>query len=274
MKKLIIVSVFSMFVATVWATNTYTATGAKAIGIGQSAVNFQDLWAIMNNQAGMAFLSRPTLGVSYEERFHMKELSLKTVAFVLPTNRVGNFGVSYTHFGDSAYSESRINLGYARKLGDHFAMGLAFDYLAISVEGSAEVGTADAFTAELGIMGEPVQNLWLSLHTYNPFGVTIRNYEYEEKLPTLFRLGALYHFSEELLAVVELEKDVDYKARFKAGVEYVFMDKFVFRTGIATNPTEYSGGVGILLKKLKIQFAFYKHQYLGYTPSVAISYSF
>lgn len=256
-----------------WAI-THTKVGAKAIGVGQSGVNFKDLWAITNNQAGIAFLKRPTLGISYEERFHMKELSLKTVAFALPTNKIGNFGVSFTHFGDSEYSESRINLAYGRMLGEHFVMGLAFDYIGMSVGGTSETGSVGTVTGELGIMAEPIRNLWLSAHIYNPFGIDISNDEYEERLPILLRFGALYHFNEELLFVTEIEKDIDYDTRVKAGVEYTFLGKFIFRGGIATKPTEYSAGFGLKLKKIQADLAFYKHQYLGYTPSVAISYAF
>lgn len=267
--------IFVLFICcNVFAAGDNYNVGARATALGQSGVSLRDLWAIVNNQAGIAFIDRPILGVSYEERFQMKEMSLKTVAFVLPTNRVGNFGVSYTHFGDDEYNETRINLGYAMKLGGHFAMGLAFDYLGMSVLGASEGGSTGTITGELGIMGEPVENLWISVHAYNPFGVRISNYEYEEKVPTLLRLGALYYFSKSLFFLTEVEKDIDHDVRVKAGIEYTFLEKFIFRGGIATQPTEYSAGFGLLLKSFQVNLAFYKHQYLGYTPSVALSYAF
>ncbi|PID88539.1 MAG: hypothetical protein CSB03_00845 [Bacteroidia bacterium] len=232
----------------VFAGNTRSNSGARAVALGQSSISFRDLWAVANNQAGIAFLKRPVLGVAYEERFRMKEMSLKTVAFALPTNRIGNFGASFTYFGDTEYNESRINLAYGRMLGEHFAMGVAFDYIGMSVEGNSESASAGTVTGELGIMAEPIENLWLSAHVYNPFGVKISEANYEEKLPTLLRFGALYHFDEDLLFVAEIEKDIDYDVRVKAGVEYTVLDKFIFRGGIATKPTEYSGGFGLRLK--------------------------
>lgn len=256
------------------AANDNYNVGAKAASLGHSSISFHDLWAVANNQAGIAFIKRPTLGVSYEERFRMKEMGLKTVAFVLPTNRIGNFGISYTHFGDNEYNEMRINLAYGRMLGKHFAMGLAFDYLSMSVSGASESGNTGTVTGELGVMGEPIENLWLSAHAYNPFGVKISNYEYEEEIPTLLKFGAMYNFNKELLFVAEVEKDIDHDTRVKAGIEYALMEKFIFRGGITTNPTEYSGELGLKLNKFQADLAFYKHQHLGYTPSVAISYTF
>lgn len=275
MKK-ILLTFFSICFVLSWAqaANDNYNIGAQSTALGKNSISFRDLWAIANNQAGIAFIERPTLGVAYEERFRMKEMRLKTVAFVYPTNRVGNFGISYTHFGDSEYNEIRINFGYAMKLSEHFAMGLAFDYLGMSVAASSEGGSTGTVTGELGVMGEPVKNLWLSIHAYNPFGVKISNYEYEEDIPTLLRLGALYHFTEALFFVAELEKDIDYATRVKAGIAYTLSEKFIFRGGIATNPTEYSGGFGIALQNFHADLAFYKHHYLGYTPSVALSYTF
>lgn len=275
MKKLLLLPlVFLLALSSIRAVNDHYSIGARATALGHSSISFKDLWAIANNQAGIAFIDKPTLGVSYEERFQLKEMSLKTVAFVLPTNKVGNFGVSYTHFGDTEFNEIRINVGYAMTLGEHFAMGLAFDYLGLSVSGKSESGNTGMVTAELGIMGEPIENLWLSAHAYNPFGVKISNDEYEENIPTLLRLGAMYNFTEELLFVTEVEKDIDFDTRMKFGIEYVMWEKLTVRGGVATNPTEYSGGVGVSLRNFKADLAFYKHQYLGYTPSIALSYAF
>ncbi len=257
-----------------FAGNTLSNSGARAVALGQSSISFRDLWAVANNQAGIAFLRRPVLGVAYEERFRMKEMSLKTVAFALPTNRIGNFGASFTYFGDTEYNESRINLAYGRMLGKHFAMGLAFDYIGMSVEGKSASGSDGTITGELGIMAEPFENLWLSAHIYNPFGVKISDARYEEKLPTLLRFGVSYYFDKDLLFVTEIEKDKEHDMRVKAGVEYTVLGKFIFRGGIATKPTEYSGGFGLHLKDFRIDLAFYKHQYLGYTPSVGMSYTF
>ncbi|PVX49959.1 hypothetical protein C7377_1599 [Balneicella halophila] len=275
MKNLLLSFFFLMITSSVIkGANDHHAIGARATALGHSSISFKDLWSIVNNQAGMAFIDRPTLGVSYEERFMMKEMSLKTVAFILPTNRVGNFGFSYTHFGDSEFNEFRINVGYAMPLGEHFAMGLAFDYLGMSVSGSSESGHTGTVTGELGIMGEPIENLWLSAHAYNPFGVSISDYEYEEPIPTILSIGALYHFTEDVFFLAEVEKDIDYDTRVKAGIEYRAWDKLFLRGGITTNPTEFSGGIGVELQNFKADLAFYKHQYLGYTPSISLSYAF
>lgn len=249
-------------------------TGARSTALGHIGSTLKEVWSVSNNQANMAFLKHPAAGVAYEQRYGLKELGVKTVAFVLPTNRVGNFGMSYTHLGDSDYNETRINLGYAIRLGEKFAMGLAFDYLAMSVQTPSEGGSTGTVTGEIGIVGSPVKNLWLAAHAYNPFSVSISDYEFDEEIPNVLHVGALYYFEEHIFATVEFEKDINYDARFKAGVEYGFLKNFFVRGGIATNPTEYGGGVGADYKGFNVDLAFYKHQYLGYTPSIAVSYTF
>lgn len=273
-KRLIVIAMVFLLNSKGYAANDNYNIGARATALGHTSIVFKDLWSIANNQAGMAFVKRPVVGLAYEERFMKTEMGLKTVAFVLPTEQLGSFGVSYTHFGDSDYNETRINIGYAMKLGRKFSIGLAFNYLGMSVSAPSEGSSTGTITGELGMMVEPVKNLWLSAHVFNPFGVSINDYQYEEKIPTLLRLGALYYFDKDILMVAEVEKDIDFDTRVKIGAEYTLQEKFIFRAGITTNPSEYSAGIGLNFNMLRIDFAFYKHQYLGYTPSISLAYNF
>lgn len=275
MKKLLwgIVVVF-LLSSKGYASNDNYNIGARATAMGHTSVVFNDLWSVANNQAGMAFVKRPVVGIAYEERFMKTELGLKTVAVVLPTRRLGSFGISYTHFGDSDYNETRINFGYAMKLGRKFSVGLAFNYLGMSVSAPSEGGSTGTVTGELGVMASPVENLWFSAHIFNPLGISINNYQYEEEIPVLLRLGVLYYFDKDILIAAEVEKDIDFATRVKSGVEYTLKEKFIFRAGIATHPTEYSAGIGFFFNMLRLDLGFYKHQYLGYTPSISLAYSF
>jgi hypothetical protein len=78
----------------------------------------------------------------------------------------------------------------------------------------------------------------------------------------------------ERLLITEAEKDIDNPARFKAGVEYKIVDALHLRGGIATNPSQYSLGVGINVKDLKIDLATSYHEVLGVTPAISLSYFF
>lgn len=252
----------------------YNAIGAVASGLGHNSVTLPDLWSVVNNQSGMVFLEKPMVGMTYEERFQIKELGVKSLAGVYPTKEYGAFGACVMHTGDDVYSEMRATVGYAMRLGANFSVGVAFDYWGISVTGDTEGTSGGTVTGAIGAMGKVYENLWLSVHLYNPFAVKLKQNNLEERLPVLFCFGMRYHFSKQTFAVVEIEKDTAYKARVKCGVSYSPLKKIDLRVGIATNPIVYSLGVGYSLSHFTINASFYKHRYLGYTPSLGVRYTF
>jgi hypothetical protein len=73
--------------------------------------------------------------------------------------------------------------------------------------------------------------------------------------------------SKKLLLLCEAEKNVDFPLRFKAGIEYQPIADFYFRGGFATEPIEYSFGVGYCYKKnYKLDIGSAYHQILGWSP--------
>lgn len=74
--------------------------------------------------------------------------------------------------------------------------------------------------------------------------------------------------------LAEAEKDIDHPARIKAGIEYQIADVLHLRGGVATNPSQYSFGVGLNVQHLKIDIASSYHQILGFTPGLSVNYVF
>ncbi|MCD4745817.1 MAG: hypothetical protein K8R58_05920, partial [Bacteroidales bacterium] len=107
----------------------------------------------------------------------------------------------------------------------------------------------------------------------------------DERVPTIFKLGASYSFSEKILATLETEKDINYKPLLRGGIEYKIIKEAYARIGYSTNPGSvnaensnnsslYTFGFGIYLKKLNIDFASSVHQILGYSLQVSVIYNF
>jgi len=110
-----------------YSGNDNYPTGSRSASMGNSSVTLSDVWSTHHNQAGLAGLTKPTIGFHHENRFIVKEYGLQSLAFVLPTNS-GNFGISLSYFGYSKYNESKIGLGYAKKLSDKISFGVQLDY--------------------------------------------------------------------------------------------------------------------------------------------------
>ena len=251
-----------------FATGENWSVGGRSAGMANSSVTLNDLWAIHNNQAGLAEIRSISAGIYYENLYGLKELGLNAGAFVIPT-KSGVFGLSLSYFGYSQYNENKLGLAYAKSFGNKFSVGIQLDYLSTHI--AENYGNTSAIAAEIGLQYKINKKIKIGVHAYNPTKTKITDYN-DERVPTIFRLGLSYLFSEKLIVAIETEKDIKYKPAFKAGVEYHAVKQFYFRAGISTNPILNSFGFGLEFKNFNLDFATTYHQVLGFTPQVSITF--
>lgn len=263
--------IFTLFLAiSAQAGNEDFPIGARSAAMGNASVSLSDVWSAQHNQAGLGFLHSASAGVYYENRFLLKELSIKGAVLALPV-KGGTFGLCISNFGYSLYSENKYSLSFAKAFGDKFSMGIAMDYLTTKIaEGYGKKG---GFAAEIGLQAKPMKGLNIGAHVYNPTRTQLTAYN-NERIPTIIRLGGDYTFSDQVTIALESEKDIAQKAIFKAGIEYRAVKEFYLRAGIATNPTLSSFGFGINLKNFKLDISANYHQTLGFSPQIGMTYTF
>jgi hypothetical protein len=270
MKKTYISLLTVLFSYSLIAGNEDYPIGARSAGMGNATVSATDMWSSHHNQAGLGFVRDISAGVSYENRFLIKEISVRGGTVALPI-KAGTFGLCITNFGYSQYSENKYSLSFAKAFGDKLSAGIAMDYLSTKI--AEGYGTRGTLAAEAGIIAKPIKALTIGAHVYNPTRAKISEYD-NERLPTIIRLGADYLFSDKVRIAVEAQKDMKYKAEFKAGLEYLPVKELYLRIGVSTNPTLSSFGFGINLKNFKIDVAANYHQTLGISPQLSLSYTF
>lgn len=246
-------------------------TGARSIGLANSSVTIADGWSAFQNQAALAWMDRISVGASYDNRFTIANLSTKGFVFALPV-KAGTFALSGNVFGYSQYSEKKAGIAFAKKLGEKFSAGVQLDYLNTFINDD-NYGSHTTFAVEAGLLAEPLKNFRIGLHVYNLSRAKLAEYA-DEKIPTIFRLGASYRFSEKLFWSIEEEKDIDQKAVFKSGLEYHVAEVLYLRGGISTNPTLISFGFGLKMGNLMLDMASTYHQVLGFSPAVSLTYQF
>ena len=256
--------------AILFAADNYPA-GARSLGMANSSVTNIDCWGAFHNQASLAWLDKMALGASYDNRFSIANLSTESFAFALPL-KAGTFAVSGNVYGYNQYNEKKAGLAFAKKLGERFSAGVQLDYLNTFINDDY-YGSHSAFAVEAGLLAEPIKNFKIGLHIYNLSRAKLAEYA-DEKIPTIFRFGASYKFSDKLLWSIEEEKDIDQKASFKSGLEYQIAEPLYLRGGISTNPTLVSFGFGLKFDGLMIDFASTYHQVLGFSPAISILYQF
>jgi len=275
-KSIFILSFLSILSFMARAGNENFAFGGREAGVSNASVCFSDVWAVHYNQAGLASLTSMSAGVYYDNRFMLPNLSMKAFAFALPTKNLGVFGLSVGYYGYSLYNEQKIGLAYARSFGKKFSVGVQLDYLGLNL--GEDYGSKNNFAAEVGIQYEVIKNLKMGAHIYN-LNRAILNTATEsdinnERVPTIMKLGLSYNFSEKVLVCAETEKDVELSPIFKAGLEYHMIKMMYLRLGVSTNPSKNSFGLGLDLKGVKFDFAFSRHEVLGWSPMVSLVYDF
>ncbi|MFK5856451.1 MAG: hypothetical protein QM503_10000 [Bacteroidota bacterium] len=276
MKKYIIkfltsIFLFSSSIGVTFAAGENYAIGSRSAGMGRSSVAITDFWSAMNNQAGMAKFTKPMVGIYYESRFLLNELSSKSIAGLLPT-KYGVFAATYNHFGYELYNDQKIGLAYARAFGDKIRIGLQLDYLQTKLGNN--YGTKGNVTFEIGIQTDINQNFTIGAWVFNPIMVKLAEFD-DEKLPAIYKLGFAWHISDIFLATVEAEKSTAINPIiFRGGIEYELNKRFFFRTGFSTNKEIFSFGMGIVIKYLRFNISTIMHESLGFSPQASLIFEF
>ncbi|MEL6717744.1 MAG: hypothetical protein AAFO82_01650 [Bacteroidota bacterium] len=254
------------FVCLFAQNNQSPVAGAKGAAMGNTGLLFTDINSAFVNQAGLANLEGFAGSIFAERRFLNSPINNISGVVAAPIG-LGTFALTINSFGIENYQEQKIGLAYARQLLDGLSIGVQFDYLSTNIP---QYGSAGVFTFEAGLQAQLLKDLSFGFHLYSPAQIDLVE---DLPLPTIYKAGLAYTPSDKVFLTVEVEKDIDYPVRFKAGVEYQFSETFFLRTGVATQPTLASLGIGVLFnERLAIDISASYHQILGVSPSVGLSY--
>jgi hypothetical protein len=252
------------------ASGEISAIGGRAAAMANTSVALYDGWSGFNNQAGLGWCRKFSAGASYENRFLLKELSLKALGAVLPVKK-GAFGLSFRHFGFSLYNEIKTGLAFGMRFGNAFSVGIQLDYLRFHI--GDDYGTKNLFTFEIGLQYRVKEQLCLGVHIFNPVPMKLTD-DPVERIPTVIRLGTAWQVSQNLIMSAEVEKDLMNKPILKAGLEYNLINPLYIRIGYLTTPSQFTFGFGIEFGGLNFDIASSYHMVLGFSPQGSIIYLF
>jgi hypothetical protein len=87
-------------------------------------------------------------------------------------------------------------------------------------------------------------------------------------------LGISYHAGESCRFLLECAFRKDEAFSFSSGLEYELDDRFYVRMGLYTKPLTPTFGISFSLSPFSVDVACDKHQVLGYSTMLGISYQF
>ncbi len=244
----------------------WVPAGARSMSMGNASVTFRDVWAYHNNPGALAELENFSAGISYENRFLLKELQSQALAVAIPL-KVGVISVGGHMYGYKRYRSYKAGVGYSLKLAEKISAGVQLNYQGISL--SDPYGSKGNISAEAGVFARFTDNWTMGFSVYNLNRAKLAEYG-DDRFTTFMRLGTAYRFSDKFLVSLEAEKDLEYALRFKSGVEYKVIDEFFLRAGVATTPLELSFGFGYHMKQVHIDFGTAYRQILGWSPHFSL----
>ncbi|MFA9389475.1 MAG: hypothetical protein ACERKD_06690 [Prolixibacteraceae bacterium] len=246
-------------------------TGSRAAGMGNAFVSQYDVFSVYHNQAGLANLDRTSVSFFYENKFLVKEMSVRAGILTFHTGS-GNFAVQYNSFGPQEWRESNTGIAYSRYLGEKLSAGLQLNHFSTRLpEINRSIST---FSFELGAIYQVSSSTYLGAHLANPYAPKLTTLSYNETIPWRFTLGGHTNFTKEFTLAYEIES---VKAQFpilQLGAQWEAAENVFLRGGFNTGPARIFAGFGYVSNFFTVDAAFSYHQFLGYTPSVSLIFSF
>ena len=269
MRKLYLLPFLILICLAAHAQSLRRAIAAPYIGLGSYSLHHVDAYSFTSNQAALAQIKNPAIGVYGERRFLLAETNMYSSIGVFSTKQ-GNFGVQADYFGFKNYNESQLGIAYARSLGSVLDIGVKFNYYSYRVPG---YGSSSAVNFELGAIAHLTDKLSAGIHLYNPVGGNLSKTN-DEKLGSIYKFGAGYEASDDLLVSIEIVKQEDLPVNVNAGVQYSFAKQFFARVGIASENESPYAGAGISWKNFRLDVSASFHPQLGFSPGLMLIINF
>jgi hypothetical protein len=270
MKKIILSTLF--FIACQQVLPQIASVIPSSSAIAQTSVSDVQSWTAFNNPAMLGYVEKSEIGIQFENRFIISNLSTKSVQIGIPSSLV-NTGISFSHFGYSLYHEMMIGLGFARNFSDKFAMGVQFNYYAAYFNASNSYHGALLPQVGLSVKFSPVFNV--GFNTFNPFQTNIVTEFVTKRLPSIFSIGTEYFFSPELVWLTQIDKEISSNYRFATGFEYQMLNQLNVKLGAyASDYLIPCLGVGFKTGAFRVDLNCEVHPLLGLNTLASIKYRF
>jgi len=251
------------------AQAVHSPVRAHYVQLGTYSKEFCDVFSFTNNQAALSSIKTASAGVYGEQRFSLKEASMYSLAFSLPTV-AGGFGLQTDYFGYSDYNESQSGIAYGKHLGKFADIGVQFNYYNVRIAGYGNAGTVNF---EAGAIFHLSEHFHFGLHAYNPVGGKFGK-NAAEKLASVYTIGAGYEASKLVFISAEIIKEENKPVNINAGLQYVFAKQFFARAGIESEPSSLYAGVGFSWNLFRLDISANYHTQLGFTPGMLLIYYF
>lgn len=283
-----VIPVYAGGVGTTGTTFLKIGIGARPVAMGESFVAVaDDVYAIHYNPAGLSQTKRIQIGLTHN--VWLEKINQDFVGIVLPFGNLGSLGFSATYISmdklegydvdtnyepvkteDFTASDLVVIFSGALALNKNLSIGTNLKAVQQKIENESALGRC----LDAGILLR-IEKLKLAAVIQN-LGPKIKFISEEDPLPQNFKFGAAYLFGKNILTV-EANKPIEKDMYFNIGEETTFFKILSLRIGYTTGKDigpGLSGGFGVKILSLTLDYAFVPYGDLGNTHRVSFTARF
>lgn len=240
------------------------AFGAKSQGMGSGKLFHPDAWSIFNNVGALDRSPNSQIATSIDQRFGLPELSTIALSGLIKGD-AASIGLGIARYGSSLFNQHLLSIGISTTRGI-LSFGGKIDWMQTQIEG---FGTGNTFLFSVGGIAELGPKFFLGSHFSNLNQAKLSRNS-NQQLPTLMQLGVSYLPSKNLVFQAELEKELDSTPILKIGLQYQLEDWIYLRTGLHSQPSRLSFGLGLQKKRMGLDYAYGQNPALGSTHHLSL----
>jgi hypothetical protein len=252
----------------VFAQGVTNQLGSRSLGMGNATSSFSDSWGVFNNIASIAEIETSLISSTHELRPTLPGANRVGVLGVTKI-KTGSLGFGASKFGDQLYSEQNITAGFSNKLGIA-ALGARVNYVQYRAEG---FNSRNVVMIDVGGIAQLTPQIAIGAFITNLNQAKISQ-ETDEIFPSKMIVGIGFQPSTNFRMSTELEKDLEYNATFKAGLEYLALKKIAFRSGFNLKPNAAFFGLGFRTNKFQIDYALQYNVIIAAMHEATVTYLF
>ena len=264
-------------------TAGYFSTG-KAIA--DNAVDY-----IFYNPAGIANAVKSEISMTgaklFDEIDGLKQIQAGLI-YKLKNKPDYSFGIDYTGFNIDGIRESTeaqdllsgtgltgktydasfksITIAGAKKINKNFNAGVSLIYYDQNIYSRSYKNTVLNAGCQYGKSG-----LSLNLTINNLYSTEASPLREKEKMPLIIEFGIVYELFDNLKIGAVFDKEENRNVELRAGAHYKFFESLRFNAGYINESKQPSAGFNLIIKNVKLDYAFLKHKELDITHKLTVS---
>lgn len=224
----------------------------------------QSLSGNLGNPSCLSFQDKKSIGLGVNNYFEIKELNTFWIYSLVP-NKMLDIGINISDYCYQDYHLLTFKTGFSKKVNQRLSLGASLCFNKILTESDKNFRTE--IRSDLGIIFKSNEQIQWALFVKD----FVNNTSNDE---SMIYCGSSYKPVNTCSLLLELSSDFRNFSQLSAGFEYELKQYFFIRAGMITNPFTPTFGVGYTIENFTFDFGINKHQILGYSNALEISYHF